>query len=150
MKKKILIVALLVSSILTSAFAGKTESVSEKVLTSFRNEFKQAQELNWETGKGFAKVTFKLNEQVMFGYYEENGNLVALVRNIVTNQLPINLMTTVLNNLEGYWITDLFEVAASQSRSYYVTIQNADNTLVLKSEDGGAWQLYKKTRKDVD
>jgi hypothetical protein len=150
MKKRIFMMALLVSTLLTSAFANKTNGVNEKAVSSFRNEFKQAEEVKWEAGKDLAKVTFKLNDQVMFAYYSANGELVALTRNILSNQLPIHLMTSLSKNFEGYWISDLFEVSASENRSYYVTIENADYTLVLKSEDAGAWQLYKKTRKNID
>lgn len=141
---------LLVSTLLTSAFANKTNGVNEKAVSSFRNEFKQAEEVKWEAGKDLAKVTFKLNDQVMFAYYSDNGELVALTRNILSSQLPIHLMTSLSKNFEGYWISDLFEVSATESRSYYVTIENADYTLVLKSEDAGAWQLYKKTKKNID
>jgi hypothetical protein len=150
MKKRILMMVLLVSTLLTSAFANKTNGVNEKAVSSFRNEFKQAEEVKWEAGKDLAKVTFKLNDQVMVAYYSANGELVALTRNILSNQLPIHLMTSLSKNFEGYWISDLFEVSASENRSYYVTIENADYTLVLKSEDAGAWQLYKKTRKNID
>jgi hypothetical protein len=150
MKKRIFMMALLVSTLLTSAFANKTNGVNEKAVSSFKKEFKHAEEIKWEAGKDLAKVTFKLNDQVMFAYYSANGELVALTRNIVSNQLPIHLMTALTKNFDGYWISDLFEVSATESRSYYVTIENADYTLVLKSEDAGAWQLYKKTRKNID
>jgi hypothetical protein len=150
MKKKILMMVLVLSTLLTSAYANNSNEINEKAVSSFKKEFTHAQEIKWEAGKDLAKVTFRLNGQVMFGYYSETGELVALTRNIVSNQLPIILMAELKKNYDAYWISDLFEVSAQDSVSYYVTLENADYTLVLKSEDASAWQLYKKTRKNID
>lgn len=52
-----------------SAFARNDEIVSEKIMNSFKKEFAEAREVNWEAGKTFAKATFKLSGQVMFAYF---------------------------------------------------------------------------------
>jgi hypothetical protein len=150
MKKKILMMVLLLSTLLAGAFANNSNGDNEKAVSSFRKEFTHAEEIKWESGKDLAKVTFKLNGQVMFAYYSENGDLVALTRNITSNQLPIILMADLKRNYDGYWISELFEISAPDSRSYYITLENADYTLVLKSVDANDWQIFKKTRKNID
>lgn len=149
MKKTILSVALLIS-IGVSSFANNTEGVNQKVTSSFVKDFNNAKDVKWENGKEFSKVTFTLNGQVMFAYYAANGEKLAMSRNIVSSQLPINLLTDLKKNYNEYWISDLFEMAAGNETSYYVTLENADTKLVLKSSDAANWDVFKKEKKEVE
>jgi hypothetical protein len=75
---------------------------------SFKKDFQQCYEYQLAAGK-HAKATFTLNDQVMIAYYSnENNELLAVVRNILSQQLPINLFTSLKKEYSGYWITDLF------------------------------------------
>jgi hypothetical protein len=85
----------------------------------------------------------------MFAYYSEEGNLLAVTRNITSSQLPIGLMTEVKKNYGGYWISDLFEIAMNGETSYYITLQNGDYSLVMKSNGNANWEVFRKERKDV-
>ena len=147
MKKSILILAMLLTTIVGSSFANKTDDNKNRAAASFKQDFASAKEVTWETGKELAKATFKLNDQVMFAYYTESGELMAVVRNMVSGQLPINLLTNLKKNYKDYWITDLFEVSASNESSYYVTLQSADNVIVLKSSGLNKWEVFQKEKK---
>lgn len=146
MKKRILTWTLMLAVSLSS-FANNEESVSQKTLNSFKKEFSNAQDVKWETAKDYVKATFKQNDQVMFAYYSEAGELIAVTRNIVSSQLPIALLTTLKKNYNSYWISDLFEISSDNDASYYVTLQSADQTLVLKSNGISGWEVYKKEKK---
>lgn len=128
-----------------SSFA-HTGEINENILRSFNNQFAGAQDVNWEEGKSISKVTFRLNGQVMFAYYREAGELVAVTRNIISGQLPITLLADLKKNYQDFWITDLFEISADDNTSYYITLQNADQTLVLKSSGIQGWQTFKKIK----
>jgi len=147
MKKTILIWVLLLTVGLGSSFANKFENVNEQVISSFKKDFASAQDVSWEKSKEISKATFKLNDQVMFAYYAEDGNLLAVMRNIVSSQLPINLLSDLKKNYSTYWISDLFEMAADNSTAYYVTVQNGDQTIVLKSFGAAGWETFKKDKK---
>ncbi|WP_315818777.1 hypothetical protein [Paraflavitalea speifideaquila] len=147
MKKSILTWVLLLTVGLSSTFANKLENVNEQVISSFKKDFASAQDVSWEKSKEISKATFKMNDQVMFAYYAEDGNLLAVMRNIVSSQLPINLMSDLKRNYSGYWISDLFEMASDNSTSYYVTVQNGDQTVVLKSFGSAGWETFKKDKK---
>jgi len=54
--------------------------------------------VQWEASKTYAKATFKLNDQVMFAYYTPDGDMLAITRNIVSTQLPINLLADIKKN----------------------------------------------------
>ncbi|WP_276479676.1 hypothetical protein [Paraflavitalea pollutisoli] len=147
MKKSILTWVLLLTVGLTSTFANIKENVNEQVISAFKKDFGTAQDVSWEKTKEISKATFKLNDQVMFAYYAEGGNLLAVIRNIVSTQLPINLLSDLKKNYNGYWISDLFEMASDDTTSYYVTLENGDQSIVLKSSGLSSWETFKKDKK---
>jgi len=147
MKNKILIGVFVLLTSITSAFANGKEEVNERIIKSFEKEFAGAQNVQWANTKDFVKVTFTLNEQVVYAFYEQNGNLLGVTRNIVSNQLPINLLTDLKKNYSTHWITDLFEMASNNENVYYVTLESGDQKLVLKSSGTAGWEVYRKERK---
>ena len=147
MKKSILILAMLLTTIVGSSFANRTDDNKNRAAASFKQDFASAKEVTWEASKEVVKATFKLNDQVMFAYYTESGELMAVVRNMVSGQLPINLLTNLKKNYQGFWITDLFEVSASNESSYYVTLESADNVVVLKSSGLNKWEVFQREKR---
>jgi hypothetical protein len=143
MKKLIIAAAMFVSA---SAFAAK-EEVNEKVLNAFNTDFTSAQKVEWTISSDYFKASFDMNGQRVFAYYNTTGELMGLTRNIPSSQLPVKLQSNLKKNYDSYWISDLFEVSNSDGTSYYVTLENGDNKVVLKSVSGSDWSTYKKDRK---
>ena len=50
-------------------------------------------------------------------------------------------------NYQSYWISNLFEAATSEGTTYYITIEDADHSIVLKSDNARDWDQYKKVKK---
>ena len=140
---------LLLVTVSTGSVLANEETVSQQVLNAFKKEFVDAKDVAWQTTKDFAKATFSLNDQVMFAFYSQEGQLLAITRNISSEKLPISLLTSLKKNYNGYWITDLFEMVADGNGTYYITLENADVELVLKSDEFGGWEVYKKSKKNV-
>lgn len=134
----------------TRIFAAGNDEVSQQALQSFQREFTTATNVKWEQKGTLTKATFTLNGQILFAYYNRGGECTAVVRNIVSEQLPISLLSGLKNGYTGYWISDLFELAADDQSSYYVTIENADKKLVLRSSGLDKWEVYSRTRKLVE
>lgn len=148
MKKRILMWAMLFTMSFSSAFANNEETINQRAVSSFKKDFAAAQDVKWESNKDFVKATFKLNDQVMFAYYSHAGNLMAVTRNIVSSQLPINLLSDLKKKYNNYWVSDLFEVSSDTDSSFYITLQNSDQTVVLKSNGISEWEVYKKDKKN--
>ena len=148
MKKRILTLALLLTISISSILANTVEGVSQKVMNSFKSDFANAREVKWESGKDFAKATFTMHEQVMFAYYSVDGEQIAVSRNIVSSQLPLNLLSDLKKNYTGFWISDLFEMASKGDTAYYMTVENGDYSIVLKSNGSSGWEVYKKDKKN--
>jgi len=147
MKNKILIGVFMLITGISSAYANDNEEVNGKIVKSFEKEFAGAQNAQWVTTKEFVKVTFTLNEQVVYAYYGQDGHLLGVTRNILSGQLPINLLTDFKKNYSNYWVTDLFEMAASGENVYYLTLEDSDHKVVLKSNGINSWNVFKKERK---
>ena len=128
------------------SFAKPADSATGEISASFKKNFKNAQILNTETHQAFTKLTFKMNEVIMFAYYDNNGELLAITRNIISSQLPINLLMSLKNSYSAYWITELFEFNGNNTTCYYVSLESADASVTLRS-DGDKWEVYKNTGK---
>lgn len=135
---------------LTTTFANSNnnkDDVSKRVETSFKKEFSTAEQTSWSKINDLYKAQFKLNGQVMFAFLNEEGQLVGVYRNILSTQLPIQLMTQVKEDYSDYWISSLFEMAKDSETSYYITLENGSHQLVLKSENSTNWTVYSRTKK---
>jgi hypothetical protein len=145
MKKIVFVLGLVATMGVCSAYP--SERVSQKVLTSFKTEFTNAQDVEWETGNNYFRAAFTMNEQRIFAYYNVDGQLMSIARHISSIQLPVNLYANLKNDYSKYWISDLFEVSNSEGLHYYVTLEMADSKMVMHSGNGGSWSTYSKSKK---
>lgn len=144
MKKMILVLAIIVSAM--SAFASD-EKVNAKVLEAFQTEFNAVKNVNWTAGENYYKAEFVFNNQRVQAFYSIEGELMGLTRYITLLDLPLSLQANLKKNYSDYWISDVFEVSKSDATGYYITLEDADTRLVMKSTDGEEWTVYKKIRK---
>lgn len=132
-----------------SAFAANNDDgiTNQQAVRSFKKDFATATNIVWEQKDSYTKATFSLNGQILYAYYNNNGDLQAIVRNLKSDQLPINLLSSLKKDYSDYWITDLFEVASDDQTNYYVTLESGDKKIVLKSQGAEAWEVFSKEKK---
>jgi hypothetical protein len=145
-KKAAIMMALFLTVCVSYSFASTPDSINGEIKTSFKKSFQNAQIMNTEVRKGFTKLTFKLNDMIMFAFYSDNGQLLAVTRNLTSSQLPVSLLMSLKNDYSGYWITELFEISGDDANSYYITLENADSKIVLRSS-GDFWEEYSTAKK---
>lgn len=144
--KRILITLTVVLSLISfSSFAN--EGITPAALESFKSSFKNATDVVWTTTSNHYKATFALNGIYVSAYYDNNGAMVAVTRNISSLQLPVTLQTSLKKDHENFWISDLFEMANEDGTTYYATLENADSKIVLRSSSTSSWSVYKKMSK---
>lgn len=144
MKKLIMALSMLLC--MSFAFAGKDE-VSPKVLNAFKKEFSAAEEVKWTAAAGYYEAKFVFNGNHVFAFYNTEGELLGLTRYISSIDLPMNLQKNLKKNYPAYWITDLFEIANKNGTSYYITLENANTKVILRSGNGSNWKIFEKTAK---
>jgi hypothetical protein len=85
----------------------------------------------------------------MFAYYADNGDLMAVVRNILSTQLPIRLLMDLKQNYANCWITDLFEMDSNGQTIYFASVENSDLKITLRSGNTTSWETYQKETKEA-
>ena len=144
--KPILIAVALLAGTFTKSVAAEVPAVQPTVLKSFKTTFTNATEVGWSTTKDLYKADFALNGRYVTAYFREDGTMQALVRHISADNLPLILQNALKNNHKGDWVTDVLEVTSDNGVQYYVTLENADAQVVLKSSSA-TWTTYQKQHK---
>jgi hypothetical protein len=145
MKKLLLLVVIISASQLS--FATDTPSAASPALSSFNGNFSTATDIQWQRSAACEKVSFVLDNRFLNAFYTPDGELMAITRNIISEQLPLKLLLELKKDYCGFWISDLFEVVNESGDQYYITLENADEKLVLKAKANKSWKLYSKAVK---
>jgi len=52
----------------------------KNVISSFNKQFSNARDIKWENQASFVKAEFTMNNMVLFAYFNNNGELLAVSR----------------------------------------------------------------------
>ncbi len=152
-KKLAFTVAMFVTVGLNSSFASDstnshlTDDSNSTIKASFHKDFHKAELLAFEPAKNYNKLTFKMNDIILFAFYSDKGELLAVSRNITSDKLPLQLMLDLKKDYTNYWITELFEINIDETNTYYVTVETADVRITLRSNGADNWEVFNKTTK---
>jgi len=93
--KKLIIAAFIAVAITGSAFAKPievtAETVSYRVLNSFKADFADAENVSWKVDKDFVKASFILDDEKMEAFYNTDGELLATSKAVAFDKLPKKL-----------------------------------------------------------
>ncbi|HEV7621251.1 MAG TPA: hypothetical protein VGO09_05940 [Flavisolibacter sp.] len=145
--KRLFFLFVIFFSLLSFTGFAKDSNISNRAIESFNSSFKGATEVSWTVINDYYKASFNLHGQYVAAFYDQDGILVAVSKNISSTQLPITLQAQIKSNYENFWISDLFEVNNEQGTIYYATIESAQSKIVLKSISNFEWETYKARSK---
>lgn len=148
MKKTMFTMAIALVLGLGTAFAHEGAPLTPEISNSFQKEFTDAKNVNWQNRDSYSIASFTWNNQILFAYYMANGRLNTVMHNIISDNLPIMLLAQLKNNYAGYWITDLHESVTNGHSSYFITLENADKKLMMKSSSYNEWDIIKIANKE--
>jgi hypothetical protein len=144
--KKIVITMVLIVKLAADVFAAE-EKIKPEVLDAFNSRFSGARDITWIASANYYKASFNYYGSQMFAYYTTTGKLKGVTRNIRSTELPLYLRNTLQKKYANYWISNLVEESNTRGFSYYITVENADQKIVLKSAYGNDWEAYHKYNK---
>lgn len=147
MKKMMLTLAFFAAGISTVLAEPAAGEVDAKVINAFTREFTAAKDITWTIAEKYYQASFEYNGQHLTAFYNTEGDLMGLSRFIRPADLPLALQSDLKKNYGAYWISNLFEVANANGTKYYITLEDADQTLVLSSDNTRDWDTYKKVKK---
>jgi len=128
-----------------STFANGIE-VPGFVTSEFQKDFAKASNVIWESGKNYYQASFSIDDVKMSAYYNLEGEKIGISRNIVSNQLPLNLQLRLNELKSGYSITEMKEAIMEDETTFYVAMEKAGEQKILKSNSDNTWSVFKKTK----
>jgi hypothetical protein len=144
MKKKIVTILAFVMLAITTTFAADNDGISKNALATFSGAFAKATDVKWEKNDTYYTVAFQMNGQALTALIAEDGDMIAVSRNILSTELPIQLQASLSKDFSAYWISDLAEYAVDDATRYYVTIEDADKKITLESVGTYDWSVLRK------
>jgi hypothetical protein len=144
--KQILSLSIALFLIVSSSFANGPE-VSKPVLYAFQQSFAAAREVSWTEGAAFYKATFLHQGKTVTAFYSLEGELMAVTRNLSTEELPAGLRLSLKSETGSGWISELFLVSKLGSATYYAVVENGTSKVVLQSRGAKKWSVYQTEEK---
>lgn len=145
--KSLVIAFTLAASVFAKTSYANDGTITPAVLKSFEATFATATEVDWTVTEDLYKAHFLMDGQHITAFYRTDGTMAAFTRNISVRQLPVTLQASLKHDYKEYWVSGLFELSNDEGVQYYITVENADNKLVLKAM-GSNWSPFQKTRKN--
>jgi len=146
MKKVIIALGLMAITFGSTAIASDKE-IDKTVQQAFNKEFAGAADVQWHANDQYVQVEFTFNSMRLAAYYNNEGETLAVVRNIYFSSLPLALQMNLKKIGKGYWITKICEVTTHDGTQYRVTLDNAEKTVELSSTGTSSWEIIKKEAK---
>ena len=146
MKKLLSLLPVLLIFAASSFATPATDPVNKRVTETFTKLFAGAESVQWEQTSTFMKAQFQVNGTYLSAYFTPEAKFIGVSRNLASTQLPLHLLADLKKNYSQYWITELFEYATADADDYYVTLESAEKTIVLKGNMNG-FSVFKKTVK---
>ena len=148
MKKTLLSFVLPLSIGISTLFANDDHGITREIAASFNKDFSNAKQVKWEKENNCYDASFVLNGQTMTAYYNKDAELLAVVHHILTDHLPIYLLTSLKSNYNDFWVSELYEFAKDRKSAYHIKLENADQVIELRSVNSTEWVVEKRIKKD--
>jgi hypothetical protein len=149
MKKLILLMsaALMLSANVLFASAYET-SVNNRIKNTFNESFAGAKEVKWYTddNKTFT-AKFTMSNSKVTAFFNDDGTLLATSRYLGTDQLPLNVTNKLIKKYPGTNIYCVVEYTAGDNTVYFVTLEDAESWIVVKTERSGNMSTYSHLKK---
>jgi len=147
MKKMIMALAFIAVTIGNAAFAGTGGKVDERIKRAFEKEYVGAADVKWYVYNEYIKVDFTFSGIQLVGFYNKDGRMLGVARNIYFSSLPLLLQIEQRKNYKDYWITEIYELANGDGTRYFITLENANKVIKLGSTGTDNWEVVKKQDK---
>ena len=115
-------------------------------MPAMKRTITEARDMKWVGGDEIVKIQFSSSNQYVTGFYNSDGKLLGLAKNILSTELPSLLCKNLKEKYSQYWISGVLEYSGDEGTVYYTMLENADQKIVLQSF-GNKWSVVKKTDK---
>ena len=146
MKRIILSLAALLT-IGTAAFANNLPGDNAKAVATFKKEFSSAELVQWSEDNGYAKASFILGGTRAVAVFNSDGELLGSMRDLVFNQLPLQVLSTLEKRFAGSAIFDIRELINGDGTRYRFTLEQKGKKYTASVFPDGSIEEIRKIRK---
>lgn len=139
--KPIFFAIVLMISFFAQTIQAAEPKMSANVVTTFQAQFGDAENAQWSVVENLFKVTFTLDEQSMFAFYDGEGDLVVTGKYLTAKQLPKAAQKHLAEAAKGYRITEVFQIDNGTDSKYYVSLAGESGSKVIESK-GVKWDTF--------
>jgi hypothetical protein len=144
MKFKLFIATAAALTMGIGAFAKAPETANAKAQKHLSIEFKDAEKISWSTKANLLEASFEWSGQKLHTFYNEEGEQVALSREISMDRLPIKALQTIKEKYSDYKAGEAIELSSAQDGlSYYLSLENGDKKVILSITTEGSVSVFK-------
>ena len=129
------------------AFAADGFTISEKMLSSFKQTFPDAEQVKWLESADRYTVNFKENGILTKIDYDKDGNFISSLRYYSEKNLPINILCRLQKKFADKKVFGVTEMTTDAVVEYYIKLEDADNWITVKSNADGNMQVVEKYKK---
>ncbi len=148
--KRTTMVMLLAVAMLTRVMASTVPAnVETAVLTSLKQHFPGAQfaQVKEVQGEGLYTVRMVYQDESMLAYSKANGEIVALVRALSRERLPMLVNERLRSQFNQYQIRQSEELTMGGETSYMFLLENDKQRITLRVYSNGDARVLKKIKK---
>jgi len=134
----------LLISLAGSALAKENNDVNPQVLRSFKSEFLNAENVRWNKIDGVYAANFIQNGFRIEAYFDETGDLIGSVRNVLFTDLPLAVVHGINKKYGNAPIYELFEYTIDKETYYKMRVELQDKTVRVRCGIAGDLTVEKK------
>ena|SRR2546423_12254894 len=144
---KLLLIALTIAaSFFSKSTLANEVNVTPVVEEAFHNSFGQATSVKWSNLGNLYKAEFLIRNEKVSVFFNQEGESVAIAHYLSISQLSKELQSDLMKKAENYSIMEIFEVSNDEGTTYYATIENKQNLVVISANHKN-WNVFKRTIK---
>ncbi|HVU56999.1 MAG TPA: hypothetical protein VHD83_18180 [Puia sp.] len=128
-------------------FTNPDLTISEKMLSSFKQTFPDAEQVRWLESADRYTVNFKENGILTKIDYDKDGNFISSLRYYTEKNLPINILCRLQKKYADKKVFGVTEMTSESTVEYYIKLEDNENWITIKSNADGNLQVVEKYKK---
>jgi hypothetical protein len=142
--KKIIIAALVLVSLITSAFASDANKIDSRIINEFKSNYINASNVRWTSKSKFIQVDFEVDCQKLSAYYSPLGEFIGTTQTITLDDLPVNAKRKFAKSYVGYTVKEALKFESPDETAYFISAENESGTRIIKFTTSGLLSFFEE------
>jgi hypothetical protein len=110
-----------------SVFAVNPPETNPRVMEAFKKEFSSAEQVKWSIEGNYNQASFVLGGSRAIAFFDQEGQLLGSVRDILYNQLPLAIIKTLDREYNNYAVFEIRELTNQETGTRYKIVVEGKN-----------------------